>query len=470
MKKLFSTPIRAAASTVCIVLIVLAVTVIVGLTLKHNSEMNLAQSGNATLNGAGAKQSDSAYIADNKSDTESTSPESGQPADSSNANGSESNKTENQAATDTSNSSQAKKISLEEAKAAALADAGLSESDVTYTKAKSDYDDRVEVYDIEFYTTDTEYEYEIKASDGTVYKKEKESIRNGGNTQNGNANTGNNTQNPSNNYIGLERAKEIALNYAKLTGSDVQFSKAEQETDNGKVEYEIEFYYNGKKYELTVDALSGDVTGYSVESASAQNNNQTNTNVNNPSNQTNNNNNNPSNQTNNNTNKPSNQTNTQTNGSNQKISLEDAKAIALADAGLSESNVTYTKTKSDYDNRVEVYDIEFYTTDTKYDYEIKASDGTIYEKETKRINVEKKPETNNSDNQSNGYIGVDRAKEIALNHAKLKESDVRFSKAKLERDDGKSEYEIEFDYGKTEYEYTIDAYSGKITDYDIDTD
>ena len=104
MKKLFSTPIRAADSTVFIVLIVLAVTVIVGLTLKHNSEMNLAQSGNATLNGAGAKQSDSAYIADNKSDTESTSPESGQPADSSNANGSESNKTENQTATDTSNS------------------------------------------------------------------------------------------------------------------------------------------------------------------------------------------------------------------------------------------------------------------------------------------------------------------------------------------------------------------------------
>lgn len=59
-------------------------------------------------------------------------------------------------------------ITLEEAKAAALNAAGLSESDVTFTKAKLDYDDGILVYDIEFRYGTTEYEYEINAATGAV--------------------------------------------------------------------------------------------------------------------------------------------------------------------------------------------------------------------------------------------------------------------------------------------------------------
>ncbi|MCD8181005.1 MAG: PepSY domain-containing protein [Firmicutes bacterium] len=59
-------------------------------------------------------------------------------------------------------------ITLEEAKAAALEDAGLDADDVTFTKAKLDYDDGALVYDIEFRYGTTEYEYEINASTGAV--------------------------------------------------------------------------------------------------------------------------------------------------------------------------------------------------------------------------------------------------------------------------------------------------------------
>ncbi|MCD8152987.1 MAG: PepSY domain-containing protein [Clostridiales bacterium] len=60
-----------------------------------------------------------------------------------------------------------------------------------------------------------------------------------------------------------------------------------------------------------------------------------------------------------------------------EISLDRAKEIALADAGVSASDVTYTKTKRDTDDGVAVYDIEFYTASTEYDYEIRVSDGAI---------------------------------------------------------------------------------------------
>ncbi len=66
-------------------------------------------------------------------------------------------------------------ISLDEAKAAALADAGLTEDAVTFTKARLDRDDRV--YEIEFYTADAEYDYEILADDGTVRERSKDAHR-----------------------------------------------------------------------------------------------------------------------------------------------------------------------------------------------------------------------------------------------------------------------------------------------------
>ena len=59
-------------------------------------------------------------------------------------------------------------ISVAAAKAAALKHAKLTGSKVTYTKAKLTKDDGVKVYDIEFRTETTEYEYEINAKTGKV--------------------------------------------------------------------------------------------------------------------------------------------------------------------------------------------------------------------------------------------------------------------------------------------------------------
>ncbi len=59
-------------------------------------------------------------------------------------------------------------ITVERAKEIALERAGLAASDVTFTEARRDYDDRVEVYDIEFRRGRTEYSAEIRVSDGAI--------------------------------------------------------------------------------------------------------------------------------------------------------------------------------------------------------------------------------------------------------------------------------------------------------------
>ena len=68
------------------------------------------------------------------------------------------------------------------------------------------------------------------------------------------------------------------------------------------------------------------------------------------------------------------------------------------------------------------------------------------------------------------YIGSGHAKAIALEHANLSEGDVRFLRAKLDKDDGIMIYEVSFRLGRTEYEYAIDAVTGDIIGYDIDRD
>ncbi len=68
-------------------------------------------------------------------------------------------------------------------------------------------------------------------------------------------------------------------------------------------------------------------------------------------------------------------------------------------------------------------------------------------------------------------ISADEAKSIALEHAKVDESKVRFTKEKLEFDDGIYEYEIEFRTNDNwEYDYVINAESGNIIECEKEYD
>lgn len=69
---------------------------------------------------------------------------------------------------------------------------------------------------------------------------------------------------------------------------------------------------------------------------------------------------------------------------------------------------------------------------------------------------------------ADGLISEDEAKKAALSHAQIDEAKAKFSKAKLESDDGKKQYEIEFYADGKEYDYEIDAKTGDVISFDYD--
>ena len=67
-------------------------------------------------------------------------------------------------------------------------------------------------------------------------------------------------------------------------------------------------------------------------------------------------------------------------------------------------------------------------------------------------------------------ISEKKAKEVALEHAGLKEADVTALFIELDYDDGILRYEVDFHHGGYEYDYDIDAKTGKVLSYDKDYD
>ena len=69
-----------------------------------------------------------------------------------------------------------------------------------------------------------------------------------------------------------------------------------------------------------------------------------------------------------------------------------------------------------------------------------------------------------------GRITEADAKQIALDHAGVSESETERMRVKLGRDDGVQEYEVNFYVGNREYDYDINAATGAIRSYDSEID
>ena len=75
----------------------------------------------------------------------------------------------------------------------------------------------------------------------------------------------------------------------------------------------------------------------------------------------------------------------------------------------------------------------------------------------------------NPPNQSQ-FIGVEKAKEIALAKAGLPADGVLFDRVELEQDNGIWHYEVNFRKDLTEYDADIKAEDGSILSWEMDTD
>lgn len=149
-----------------------------------------------------------------------------------------------------------------------------------------------------------------------------------------------------------------------------------------------------------------------------------------------------------------------------EITLEKAKGLVLKKAGLDEADVVFTKAKLDYDDGRLVYEIDFKTDDTRYDAEVDATNGEIIQWE-----IEAKKNAANKEQTANAaLITLEEAKKVALDKAGLKEKDVVFEEARLDKDDGRQVYDIEFRQGRIEYSFEIDAADGTIIEWEKDND
>lgn len=221
--------------------------------------------------------------------------------------------------------------------------------------------------------------------------------------------------------IGEAKAKQIALNNAGFKEKEVSFVRVALDLEDGRYEYDVEFYKGNMEYDYEIDAKTGKIldVDFDIEDFVIPGHNN-----------------------------------------NAFITIEKAKQIALDHAKLKAADVKFVKAKLDNDDGKKVYDIEFYKGNAEYDYEIDAKSGKILDFD---FDIEDFVIPNN-----NASITLEKAKQIALSHAGLSASQVTFTKAKTDRDDGRLIYDIEFYTRDGEYDYEIDAKSGKILEYDID--
>lgn len=160
------------------------------------------------------------------------------------------------------------------------------------------------------------------------------------------------------------------------------------------------------------------------------------------------------------------------NQSTTAISAAGAKEIALAHAGISASEASFIRAELDTDDGVKVYEIEFTSGTTEYDYEINAQTGAVikFSKEAHETVDPGVPTPEGTKPPQGSVITAAKAKEIALNHAGISAASATFVKVELDKDDGVQIYEVEFCVGATEYDYEIDALTGSVIHYEMETD
>ena len=208
------------------------------------------------------------------------------------------------------------------------------------------------------------------------------------------------------------------------------------------------------------------------------------------------------------------------------ISLEEAKEIALKDAGLDEATqkIVFTREELNRNSGKPCYILEFYTAKKQYSYKVDAKNGSIMEAyhfillaDAKKIalddaGVSEKVTFTEETLVAGGikspyysfafesdtarwtykidavlgsimdktydkivspapeFIGLEKAKQIALKDAGLDETaqKIVFTREELSRNSGKPCYILEFYTDKCEYAYKVDAVSGDIIEKNIE--
>lgn len=237
--------------------------------------------------------------------------------------------------------------------------------------------------------------------------------------------------------IGQEKAEQIAADHAGVKKDDILYIFSELDYEDGRKVYEVEFYTKDyREYDYEISAADGAVIScdYDAETSFWKNIPDRDRTI--------------------------------------QITEEKAQEIALNHAGKKAEDVRILRTKLDYDDGMAVYEVEFFAGENEeYDYEISAWTGEIVSRDYDAESYWKKEwaEKKNKPSTSEADVTAEEAKAAALKKAGLKESQVDYMEAHLDRDDGRLVYEGKFFSGELEYEFEVDASTGKVTDWDVES-
>ena len=355
---------------------------------------------------------------------------------------------------------QAVKISMEQAQTAALDAANIDAADADISSATLSEVAGVTCYKVEFTSGDHTYAYSINAENGEVmeasYRDKNAALADS--TQPDTTASGATTTpvqttpstNASTGTVDEAKAQEIALAHAGVKAADATITKSKLDYDDGRQVYEIEWYANGAKYDYEIAVATGEIvnSGYEAKTVVGTGNNAA------PADSTQ-----PDTTASGATTTPV-QTTPSTNASTGTVDEAKAQEIALAHAGVKAADATITKSKLDYDDGRQVYEIEWYANGAKYDYEIAVATGEIV-----NSGYEAKTVVGTGNNAT---VSEATAKQTAIARVSgATEKDIY--EWKLDYDDGRPEYEGKIIYGGTEYEFTIDANTGAIIEWDMES-
>ena len=219
-----------------------------------------------------------------------------------------------------------------------------------------------------------------------------------------------------NNAIGNIAAEDIALKDAGIDYSQARIRRTEFDFDNGQYVYEIEFYSNGVEYDYKIQASDGTILWRDSEPMDGY-----------------------------------------VAASNQSKSQQEQQAAEQAAQQAAEQAAQQAAEQAAKQAAEQAAEQAAQQPTQQQPVQQPTQQQSVQQSV-------QQPVTNNT-----SYISVDEAKNIALGRAGLSASNVNFVKAKLENDDGRTEYEIEFYSGTMEYDCTIDASTGTVLEYGVES-
>lgn len=241
---------------------------------------------------------------------------------------------------------------------AACDHAGIATSDVQGLSTEFGWSPMGMVYELDFCSSGTEYEYKINATDGSVVKNEQEPCDHTWHTSSGNTNSGSTTT-----FIGESAATTAALSHAKVDQSAAQSLTVKLDEDDGVTYYEIEFCSAGVEYDYEINATTGDVVKFEQDTCDHYAHRSA---------------------SNSSTNQNQSQNQNQGTSTGSYIGYDAALQAACQHAGVDASQVSRLENELDHDDGVARYEISFHVGNMEYEYEINATTGQVLKYESER--------------------------------------------------------------------------------------